>query len=82
MFFYNSIWLPSWKIHIYVTALASNVQPNRRGAANMLLLFIKHRYIGAANHLAPMYWCCKYNKFQICAIIGTANIVAPINDHA
>jgi hypothetical protein len=81
VFFYNSIWLPSWKIHISVTALASNVQPNRRSAANMLLLIIQHQYIGAANHLAPMCWCCKYEKnpqnFVLCVIIGVANIAVP-----
>jgi hypothetical protein len=47
-----------------------------KGAATMVLLFIKHQHIVAANHLAPMYWCCKYVckkiKTLLCAIIDAS----------
>ncbi len=38
------------------------VWPNRCGAANNFVLLILHQYIGAANQLAPIYWCCKHLK--------------------
>ncbi len=31
------------------------VLPNRLCATNMTLAFVTHQYIGAANHLTPMY---------------------------
>jgi hypothetical protein len=38
------------------------VQTNRHFAAHILLIFIKHQYLGATNHLALMYYCCKQTK--------------------
>jgi hypothetical protein len=38
----------------YFRFLSPAVRWNRLGAANMLLLFILHQYIGVANHLAPI----------------------------
>jgi hypothetical protein len=34
--------------------------PIGHGAANIFLLFVLHQYIGAADQLAPIYWCCKH----------------------
>jgi hypothetical protein len=31
-------------------------QSNMHGAANILILFVLHQYIGAADQLAPIYW--------------------------
>jgi hypothetical protein len=33
-----------------------------RHAANNLILLVLRQYIGAANLLAPIYWCCKHFK--------------------
>ncbi len=38
------------------------VWPNRRGAANNLVLLVLRQYIGAAKLLAPIYWRCKHLK--------------------
>ena len=38
------------------------VWPNRRCAANNLVLLVLRQYIGAANLLAPIYWCSKHWK--------------------
>jgi hypothetical protein len=35
-------------------------------AANITLAFITHQYNGAANHGAPLQWCCRHpNKFSV-----------------
>ncbi len=41
--------------------LIGHAKLNRR-AANILILFVLHKYIGAADQLAPIYWCCKHFK--------------------
>jgi hypothetical protein len=35
--------------------IIGDVLTNRQCAANMTLAFVTHQYIGAANHLTPMY---------------------------
>ncbi len=35
-------------------------------------VFITHQYIGAVNHLPPIYWCCKHKENPGNVIIGAA----------
>jgi hypothetical protein len=55
------IWLPNGKnvFPFLLTAakLLGDDQTISHGA-NTSFLFITHQYIGAANQIAPMYWCC------------------------
>ena len=60
----------------------------RRGAANNWVLLVQRQYIGAANLLAPIYWCCKHlknpRKFLSCKmpvcirLLALQALVAPI----
>ncbi len=58
------------------------VWPNRRGAANNLVLLVLRQYIGAANLLAPIYWRCKHLKnprnFLSCKMSVCLRLLVPI----
>jgi hypothetical protein len=38
--------------------LLSDGLPIKGCAANMTIVLITHHYNGAANHVAPLQWCC------------------------
>ncbi len=48
--------------------IIGDVLTNRQCAANMTLALVTHQYIGAANHLTPMYSISAANIKKICEI--------------
>jgi hypothetical protein len=53
-----------------------------------LILFVLHQYIGAADQLAPIFWCCYHLKkdakflnflnVSVSVPIGAAGLVSPL----
>jgi hypothetical protein len=63
-FFYNLSAILEKRISLSALSmqLLGNVLTTRQCAANISLPFLMNQYIGATNHVAPIYWCCKHIK--------------------
>ncbi len=62
----------------YSSGMNRQDSTKRRGGAKILFLFVMHQYIGPANHLAPIYWCCKQKKYNKEKVWRTVSPTSPI----
>jgi hypothetical protein len=55
-------WQPSWIILFPFPLTSAQLFGDdlliKGYAANITLAFVSHQYNGAANHVAPLQWCC------------------------